>query len=73
MHVFCPVLDNPKLVMPCAIINQSKVIQVMPMKRNVKNNRVSEDWTVIFLQSVFFNMIADRFSLREIYKQINNK
>jgi hypothetical protein len=26
----------------------------MPMNRNVKSNRVCEDWTVIFLQSVLF-------------------
>ena len=28
---------------------------IMPMNRNVKANQVSEDWTVIFLQSVLFS------------------
>jgi len=35
---------------------KSKKVQpnsgIMPMNRNVKSNRVCEDWTVIFLQSV---------------------
>jgi plasmid stabilization system protein ParE len=35
---------------------KSKSVQtdsgIMPMNRNVKSNRVCEDWTVIFLQSV---------------------
>jgi len=28
---------------------------IMPMNRNVKANRVGEDWTVTFLQSVLFS------------------
>jgi hypothetical protein len=28
----------------------------MPMIRNIQSNRVYEDWTVIFLQSVLFSI-----------------
>jgi len=40
-------------LIPSAFINSSKPDSgIMPMNRNVQSNRVCEDWTVIFLQSV---------------------
>jgi hypothetical protein len=39
--------------LPSAFINSSNPDSgIMPMNRNVQSNRVNEDWTVIFLQSV---------------------
>ena len=33
----------------------------MPMNRNVKANRVCDDWIVIFLQSVLFLLVAHNY------------
>lgn len=34
-------------------------MSLMPMNRNVKANRVYEDWAVTFLQSVLFEVLLN--------------
>ena len=51
-----PIAYNNEVIFPDNTICNSKSVQghsgIMPMNRNVKANRVSEDWTNTFLQSV---------------------